>query len=107
MSNSSDEVIVQFSLSVHTITTQGKILKRTRQKLRHFSPDDPKNPVYEKNVIKRAIGKRSVETTEEVVDGKAKETTKCTGFDEEDLDSFENQWKTLWDPSIERNLTKH
>jgi hypothetical protein len=107
MSDSSDEVIVRFSSSVHTITTNGKTLKRSCQKLTHLSPNDPKHPVYEKNVIVRAIGNKAVETTEEVDDGKATETTKCSGFDEKDLDKFENEWKTLWDPSIERSLTKH
>jgi hypothetical protein len=101
------DIIVQFSSSAHVITTQGKTLKITTQRLRHLKPDDSKNPLFEKTVTVRAIDNKTVETTEVMKEKELNATTKCSGFEEKDLDQYENEWNELWNPLIEKNLDKN
>lgn len=102
-----DELVVEFSSSVHAITTNGKTLTVTTQKTRHVKPDDPRSPVFEAISVTQAIGNKSVKTTDVTKGKETDSTTKCYGFDEKDLDTFEEEMKTLWHPLIQKKLVKN
>jgi len=100
MSESSSELEVNFRKSVHEIQINGKTLTKTTRQLTHLRSNDKGQPLYEENVTLHEIDGRKVERYEEMKEGNKNKTTTCTGFDENELVNFDEEWNALWDPAL-------
>jgi hypothetical protein len=101
---SSDLIYIQDFTVTQKLRAKGKELSEKVQSKRFLKPKGrrgkAKDLLFEENVHVRTIDDRSVEVSERIEEGNRTETTKCRGFDEQELDKFEDEWSELWKPQV-------
>lgn len=104
MPKTSDLIYVQDFTVTHKLRVKGRELSEKVQSKRFLKPKGSrgkaKELLYEENVHVRSIDARSVEVTERIDNGNRTETTMCHGFDDKELDKFEDAWSDLWTPRV-------
>jgi hypothetical protein len=104
MPMTSDLIYIQDFTVTQKLGAKGKELSEEVRSKRFLKPkgrrSKAKDLLFEENVHVRTIDTRSVEVSERIEDGTRTETTKCHGFDEKDLDKFEDEWSELWKPQV-------